>query len=404
MMKRKVAMMMAVVFCIAALAGCGGKTEGSKADVPENSAEVQESEVEETQEKGDAGGEDILIGINFYSITDSLGSAVYDNCNFIADQFDGVENQWQVLSSYDETAQITDCENLINAGVDGLLILPISDNVAGKVADLCEKNGVYLMLCFRNVQDAAVLEKITGYEYFCGWCFEDYAGTAYEMFQMAIEDGGKQGGGIYFEENSALALANAGFRQGFEEGKIEKVTEYTVSGPTDDLGECVTNFLTLYPEMDVIFSAMASNGGGENMLNVLYGSMNTSGTKLYTFDTFEGMKEGFDANVLGCVAGGHYVDAVYAYMTLLNACQGNKLSQEMVNINSNYLLLGNKEEVEAYENYVENKESGFRYYDREDILNMSVNSNPEFSAGKLQEIAGSYSIEELLSKIDEFEK
>lgn len=382
MMKRKVAMMMAAVFCIAALAGCGGKTQEPKAD---------------------AKGEEVLIGINFYSITDSLGSAVYDNCNFIADQFDGVENQWQVLSSYDETAQITDCENLINAGVDGLLILPISDNVAGKVADLCEKNGVYLMLCFRSVQDKTVLDKISGYEYFLGWCFEDYAGTAYEMFQMAAADGGKQGGGIYFEENSALALGNAGYRQGFEEGKIERLTEYTVSGPGDDLGECVTNFLTLYPEMDVIFSVMASNGGGESMLNVLYGSMNKSGTKLYTFDTFEGMKEGFDANVLGCVAGGHYVDAIYAYMTLLNACQGNKISEEIVAINSKHLLLSNKEDVEIYENYVESKESGFRYYDKEDILNMTLSANPALDAGRLQEIAGAYSIEELRTKINEFE-
>ena len=389
-MKRILAIVLALMFTLTALASCNSDAGPSKMPSADPSEIV------------DTTSSDFTIGINFYSITDSLGSAVYDNLNYIADNIEGVSNQWQVISSYDETAQISDCENLIAAGVDALIFMPISDNVAGKVADMCEEAGVYNILTMRNITDEDILARVSEYEYFLGWCTEDSASIAYEIFQCAVEDGCTTSGTIFFDENAVLAQINEGYRKGFSEGKIKNVAEYTMSGTTDDLPGTVTNFLSLYPEIDCIFTAMASNGAGEGMLNVLYGDANQNGAKLYCFDSFEGMAEGFEDGVLGAVACGHYADVIYSYMIALNALQGNRLSDSMVEVACNYLILSDSEELELYETYIDDRSTGFMVYDADELKDMLVSNNPDFTLEKLQEIASAFTMDLVKEKVDAF--
>lgn len=395
--KRYFAILLTMIMLLTVLGGCG--TDTGTGGNSENSGDNSESGKDESK-----GNEDtIKIGINFYSITDSLGSAVYDNLNYAAEQLDGVENQWLVISSYDETAQISDCENLISAGIDGLIFMPISDNVAGKVADMCEEAGVYCILTMRNISDEDILNRVSGYKYFLGWCYEDGAASAYKIFQCALEDNRTKAGTIFFDENAVLAQVNKGYRKGFDEGSIENVTDYTIVGTTDDLPGTVTNFLTLYPEIDCIFTAMASQGSGEGMLNVLYSDVNKNGAKLYCFDSFEGMAKGFEEDVLGAVACGQYADAIYSYMILLNALQGNRLSEGLVEVGCNYLILSDSEELAVYEKYVDDRSSGFMVYDGEDLKNMLVSNNPDFTLEELQNIASGFCMELVMERVNEFE-
>lgn len=390
-MKKLLAIVLALVLTVSLFAGCAS----------DNNPQPDPMQLS-SEDKTNTSSSDFTIGINFYSITDSLGSAVYDNLNYIADNVDGVKNQWLVISSYDETAQISDCENLISSGVDALIFMPISDNVAGKVADMCEKAGIYNILTMRSISDKDILARLSGYKYFLGWCSEDGASSAYKVFQCAVEDGRTTSGTIFFDENAVLAQVNKGYRKGFDEGKINNVAEYTVAGTTDDLAGTVTNFLTLYPEIDCVFTAMASQGSGEGMLNVLYGDANKNGAKLYCFDSFEGMAEGFEANVLGAVACGQYADAIYSYMIVLNALQGNRLSDGLVQVACNYLILSNSEELELYEKYVDDRSTGFMVYSADDLKDMLVSNNPDFTLEKLQKIASELSMELVKKKVAAF--
>lgn len=390
-MKKFLAILLALALAAAIFAGCSTEPEATQnppSTEPDNASDTPSSE--------------FTIGINFYSISDSLGSAVYDNLNYIADSIDGVKNQWLVISSYDETAQISDCENLISAGVDALIYMPISDNVAGKVADMCEEAGVYNILTMRNISDADTLTRLSGYQYFLGWCAEDYVSAGYEVYQCAVEDGRTTSGTIFFEENAVLAKINDGYRKGFEEGKINNVTQYTIAGTTDDLPGTVSNFLTLYPEIDCVFTAMASQGAGEGMLNVLYSDVNMSGAKLYCFDSFEGMAEGFDADVLGAVACGQYADPIYCYMVVLNALQGNRLAEGQVQVMSNFLILASSEDLAVYEKYIDDRTTGFMVYSADELKNMLVSNNPDFTLETLQEIASAFSMELVKEKVEAF--
>ncbi len=390
-MKKFLAIILTLALALAVFAGCAAGPTPSEDQTTSNPSD-----------KTDTPASEYKIGINFYSITDSLGSAVYDNLNYIADSIDGVSNQWQVISSYDETAQISDCENLIAAGVNAIVFMPISDNVAGKVADMCEEAGVYNILMMRNITDEEILQRVSGYKYFLGWCVEDSASTAYKLYQLAVEDGRTTSGTIFFDENAALAQINDGYRKGFEEGKIDNVTEFTMSGPTDDLPATIANFLALYPQIDCIFTAMASNGSGEGMMNVLYGDANKNGAKLYCFDSFEGMAEGFKSGVLGAVACCQYPDAIYCYMIALNALQGNRLTDGLAEVNCNFFILSDSEELALYEKYLDDRSTGFMLYNAEDLNNMLVSNNPDFTLEKLQSIADELSMELVKEKVDAF--
>ena len=69
-MKRILAIVLALMFTLTALASCNSDAGPSKMPSADPSEIV------------DTTSSDFTIGINFYSITDSLGSAVYDNLKY----------------------------------------------------------------------------------------------------------------------------------------------------------------------------------------------------------------------------------------------------------------------------------------------------------------------------------
>lgn len=84
---------------------------------------------------------------------------------------------------------LTQWQNLISGGVDGIVIIPLADTVTQKTSEMCEKAGVYFSLCFRDIIDDTIRQQVTANPYFVGMTFEADYDAAKEMVKIAADAG-----------------------------------------------------------------------------------------------------------------------------------------------------------------------------------------------------------------------
>ena len=181
--------MIAIVLCIIltlTMIGCSGgaagtdtadadtQTENAAGDQTEDAA--GESETSGADESGteDAAADNavseavstdpVKLGVIFYSKDDSLGQLVYSYLNYAAEVIDNLEIQW-VFGSYDAASQVADAENLIAAGVDGIMCLTLDDLAMQQIANLCNENEVYFQVMFRMPSEEETKAVLDTYEY-----------------------------------------------------------------------------------------------------------------------------------------------------------------------------------------------------------------------------------------------
>lgn len=377
MKKRVLSLVLAVVMLVSLLIGCGNAAGGDSA----SSADGQRK-----------------IGVIFYSKDDALGQSVYSCLNYAAEALENVKIEWNIAGT-EATEQIAAVENLISAGCEGILIIPMTDVVTQRAAQACEEAGVKLALCFRTIGDEAIREQVEAMECYVGQCAEDEAGTAQAMVEYMAEQGYGEFGLGYINPSEVLKVRNEGFDAGMEETGTKKLAEYTIptSGDTQTHISSVENFISSYATLDAILCASASQGAGEAITNTLL-SRGNGKVKLAAFDTFDGMYDGFEEGVIACLAGGMYPDALFSFMALYNEVDGNPLSEEPIALYQNYLLIRSADECETFDKYVSDPE--FRIYDAETIKNMAVRYNEELTLEKLQELQGEFSMDYVKEQID----
>ena len=411
-LKKAVTALLAFVLAITCLAACGApaanepaasQSESSTEESQSVSAEPAESagqsdSAEESKPASAEAGEDKKIGVIFYSKDDSLGQAVYATLNYAAEAL-GIELVWK-LGDLDPTAQITAAENMVAAGCDGILCIPMSEVVTQKVGKLCEENQVYFAICFRTITDETLKKEVDSYEYYVGSCSEDEKQAGANMVKIMADAGKKNCTVNYFSPGNALAARNAGIDQGMEEYGVNKLGEYTIPENADlnAMSSTIENYINTYKELDVIFSASSAVGMGEAMINTLNTHAPAGKIQLATFDVFDGMKEAFEDKSLGCAVGGMSPDALFTFMMLYNSVMGTPLSNKPEYIYQNYIYVTNAEECEGYEKYIDNPE--YMIYKAEDIQAMSKVLNPDFTLDEMKKIMSEYTMENVMKNAE----
>lgn len=404
-MKKKVlAMIMAVAMMVTMLAGCGSDTgaDNNAQEVQNESADTGKEEAAQPAEEKESpeSGETRKIGVILYGKDDTMGAAVYSYLNYAAEAV-GVDITW-AFGDYDAAAQLTTCQNMVAAGCEGILMMPMDNAAVQQVAAYCEQNQVYFGLMFRDITDDSIKSTVEGYEYYVVDGFENDELYAQRMVEyMAEEYGVSNFGEMSLYASSPLVARNDGFESGFASSGATRLAEFPfpTDSSTQTIAAGIENFINSYKDMDAIVLGASSVGAGETVMNTLKTMTDEGSIKVGTFDAFEGMDEAFESGYLVYVAGGVGIEALFDFIVLYNTVDGTPLSDELVVLNMSEIEVKSAEDCKNYSQYIDNP--GHQIFTEEEIRNMCVRYNPEASLEDIQNYIDSYTLDWVVERAEQ---
>ena len=335
--------------------------------------------------------ENFKIGVIFYSKDDALGQLVYSYLNHAAKVLGNVEIQW-AFGSFSAAAQIADAENLIAAGVDGIMALTLDDLAMQSIAKVCNDNEVYFQVMFRMPSSDEVKAVLDTYKYYVGYAIEDTVATSTETIHMLAERGIKKiaVGGNQHSATSALRMQ--GMREGVEKYGLEILAEFNIGSDVSGVQSDVQNILDSYPDVEAIWLMSGSLGMADITANTLRAHKNSTGKTVgfVTFDTFEGMSQAFSDGILYGAVGGQAPLCLHALSALYNAMDGHPLTTGKVGLKFPFLVLSNSEDLDVFEKYYNNTE--VQIYDEAIIKSMMYRFNNAVTLDTLTDLSTSYSM------------
>lgn len=391
MKKKVIAILMSAAMMITMLAGCGSTAADETGT--DNTQTEQSAEETDTKETADtASAETRKIGVILYGKDDTMGAAVYSYLNFAAEAMD-VDITW-AFGDYDAAAQLTTCQNMVAAGCEGILMMPMDNAAVQQVAAYCEQNQVYFGLMFRDITDDTIKTTVEGYEYYVVDGFENDELYAQRMVEyMAEEYGVSNFGEMSLYASSPLVARNNGFESGFASTGATKLAEFPfpTDSSTQTIAAGIENFINSYQNMDAIVLGASSVGAGETVMNTLSTMTDPGAIKVGTFDAFEGMDEAFESGYLVYVAGGVGIESLFDFIVLYNAVDGTPLSDDLVVLNMSEIEVKSAEDCKNYSQYIDNPDH--QIFTAEEIQNMCRRYNPNASLEDIQTYIDNYSLE-----------
>lgn len=386
-MKKILVLFLAAAMMLAAFAGCGKTDEPT----PSGSKPTGTTPAGETQPGGTQADTPHKIGVIFYGKDDALGSCVYTEVNHAAEVLN-VDVEW-AIGDYDTAAQLTSVENLISAGCEGILFMPIEDASAQKVGQYCEENGVYFAICFRDILDQDIKAYVQSCKYYVGSCWEDDKGAAESLVAVLKENGRTVYGLEKLNPSIALAVRNDGYAAGAAANGAEIVAEYEV--PNDGNSQThingITNFLNLYPDMDAILMTTASQGAAEAIMNTIKRNTTPERMQVVTFDLYEGIASDFEAGWVAAAAAGNSPDALFVFLMLTNAVEGTPLSDTFINLSQKEVIVTSAEECADFEKYIDNPD--FQIYSDEILRSLNGKFNSDVTLADFTVLMDAFSLD-----------
>lgn len=390
MKKKLMTIVLTASMIMAVLAGCGSTANDAQT---QDKPKADES-VEETQQADSAENESEAvrkIGVIFYGKDDDLGQCVYAEVNHAAEVI-GAEVEW-ALGDFDTESQLTSVENLISAGCEGIMFMPIEDASAQKVGQVCEESGVYFAICFRDILDSDIKSYVESCEYYVGSCWEDDKGAAEELVKVMAEDGRSVFGLEKMNPSIALAVRNDGFADGVAAVGGSIVAEYEV--PNDGNSQThingVTNFLNLYPDMDGILMTTSSQGAAESIVNTIKQNTSPGDVTLAMFDLYDGIAADFEEGWVTAAAAGNSPDALFVFLALFNSVDGTPLSDSFINLSQKQVIVTSAEECADYEKYIDNPD--YQIYSDDTLKSLVGRYNADVTLSDYTQIMDAFSLD-----------
>ena len=301
-------------------------------------------------------GEKKKIGMIWYGNTDAMGGTFYAWANHAAEVLN-VELVWS-LGALDTATELTDCENLINAGCDGIYFIPMDTAANLQLGNACQQAGVYWATSNRDIIDDEVLAAVEANPYFVTRVYDNRYDVCKNMVAELAEQGITKVCMISGDPTDAMMVdRNNGFIDGCAENNIEILGTFQnpSSGDATTVVDGVNNFMTLYPEMEAILAVSGTNGVGEAIMSALNGSGKEPGSiKVAAFDTFDGNQEAFDQGWLSVSCGGYTTECLISFLALVNRVQGNVIQDGVFEMTLSPLLITSSEEMQIFSQYVDN--------------------------------------------------
>ena len=394
MKKRILAIVMAAAMCLG-LTACGGSDSTS---VSAGTSSADQSAPAQPSDDGDASSaagadaskeEKIKIGMIWYGNTDAMGGTFYSWANHAAEILN-VELIWK-LGSYTTADELTDCENLISAGCQGIYFIPMDTSANLQLGTACQNAGVYWSISNRQISDEEILAACEANPYFVNRIYDNSYDVCKEMVKVLADQGIKKVCVLTGDPNDGMMVErNQGFADGCEEYGVEVLAESRlVSGDASANVNSVNNFLTLYSDMEGILAASGTAGVGEGIITALNASGREPGSvKVAAFDTFDGNQEAFEQGWIAASCGGYTSECLVSFLSLVNRVRGNEISDQVAVWSLSPLLITSTEEMEIFSKYVDNPD--VQLYSDELIKSLV---GPDVTAEDYQAVLDDWNIE-----------
>jgi len=336
----------------------------------------------------DSGTDKYKIGMIWYGNTDAMGGTFYAWANRAAEVLD-VELVW-ALGSYTTADELADCENLINAGCDAIYFIPMDTAANLQLGNACQEAGVFWAISNRDIIDKEIYEAVYANPYFVTHIYDNSYDVCKDMVKVLADEGYTKVCMISGDPTDAMMVdRNAGFTDGCKEYGIEILGTFQSTTDSAVIVDGVSNFLTLYPEMEAILAVSGTAGVGEAIISTLEGSGKEQGSiKVAAFDTFSGNEKAFEDGWLVASCGGYTSECLVSFLSLINRVKGNEVSDSVTTLTLAPLLITSAEEMEIFSQYVDNPEV-FLYSD--EVIKSLV--GPDVTANDYQAILDDWSIE-----------
>lgn len=392
MIKRRIGLvLLSLLLVVSLFSGCAQPQQQEKS--PGETA----SESSGTEKQTPAKPERKRVGVIIWGTEDGLGSSTKRILEYAGEALN-IEVLFKT-GDFDTEAQVIAAENLVAAGVDGILCVPLIDSGIPKIYKVCEDARIPYVQAFRKIDDEKNAEALEKAPYFLGYTVENEELAGQEMLKLLAKAGGTIVGCIYNAPGSSFAdRRRAGVEAALAQGIATKVAEFTLPlSPTSEAWvEATNNFINTYPELNGIFMTSGSVGGAEAAIATIKKNNAVGKVKMVTFDQPANANEAFEEGILVGLASGIYTDSLYSFIILANAIQGTPLSDKPIKIDANYIYITNLQEAEDYTTYVDGE--GINPYTIEEIQQMTRFYNPDFTAEDLQRIASEWTMENVLAK------
>lgn len=289
--KKWLALLLAGTMMLGTLAGCGGSDDNSNAGSGTETTEGSEN-VASGAESTDDGVEvnHYKIGVGLYTDSGKSVEAIKAYLEGISEAV-GCEFVYTTLSTYDEATNLSEIQNLISAGCNGIILT--ADMGTTSIVQECQAAGVYLagFLCSYNTSYTTAFDDVFGNEYFLGTVCDGRAdaseyGTL--VAEQVIANGYKNVGVIKFP---AYAYPNQSLLDEAFRAKIQEYNDTAEAADQINVADTIelnfapleATYLSENPDLDCLFSIAA----GAGIVYPVLVSNNKTDIKLYTTG-FEG--------------------------------------------------------------------------------------------------------------------
>ena len=384
-MKKIISLLLAAVMLLSLCACSTGKPAETKgSDNPASTGSTTPA----------ATGEKLTIGVQIWSTDDILGGHTKQ-------MLDAAGKVWNVdfqfdTPAYSADAQIASIENFIAAGVDGIMSVDCDESTTVQNASLCKAAGIPYITVYRRVDDPANKAELEKNEFFLG----EIANSDYELgvsLAQAVIDAGKTKiAYIKTPNGNAMDAREQGISDTLAKAGIEVETTCTLpdSYEASEWTNFVENILNVYPETDCILMSCGSNGGIDAAIAKIatMGFAETCTTACV--DSPDGAAECIADGSLLAVGGQIYNSALYGAVIMVNYLQGHPLAQGIVDYPQLQPIISGSEEADASQKYMIDSLP----YSDEELANMLVSNNPDYTLETLMEEGNSFTIAKLIEK------
>lgn len=405
-MKKLVALLLAMVM-VFSLVACSTETDTNKTDSTNNTTSTNDSTTKtDTNDKTDDSATSTgelkkwKLGMIDPGSWNATSGPLYAQMESACEALN-VELYYVAAETNSAEGHIAAIQNMIAAGCDGIILLnaPLTNGIIPQVAEMCDDAEVYWSLSWTKVTEGdGNYEACVGSDYFVSTTYEDDVYSANWCTNILGELGVKNLCEIGFQAGNATGeMRDQGVKKAVEEYNMTLLADErdTSLTRTSDGGKTIMDrFTSAYPDMDGLVIAGMSQYVLSGVMSTLEEKKLTDQISVTCIDFHEYQAEYLKTGALDGIIGGHVVGTFYSLILMANIMNGTPLTDEPVIQQDNFITLDNYDDAALWDSYAQTGD----FYSADEIKNMMVVNNPDYTLADWQQMIADYSIADIVAR------